>query len=159
MSHSENYLQVLAESLDKKIVILKEIQDLTDEQKQILDESEFNEDSFNDNVVRKGALIDELEKLDTGFQILYNNIKNQLENNREQYRTQILNLQDKIKTITDYSSSIQVAEQRNNNLVRNRFGSLHKEIHKSKVNRQVASNYYKSMNNISSQAYFMDSKK
>lgn len=159
MATSENYLDVLSESLDKKIVILKELEKLTAEQKDIADASEFDEEAFNTNVNKKAELIEEIEKLDKGFQILYNNIKSQIEGNRDKYKSQIARLQQKIKTIMDYSSSLQVAEKRNNTLIRNRFNDMRKDVHQVKKNREVASNYYKSMNNLSSQAYFMDQKK
>ena len=155
MSEAVNYLQVLSESLDKKIDILKQLEALTAAQKEIIDKGEFDEEAFNDNVDSKAALIDELEKLDTGFQILYDNIKNQIEGNKQE----IAALQVKIKTITDLSLALQVAEQRNNVIVRNRFNSIRKDVYQAKKNREVASNYYKSMNNISSQSYFMDKKK
>lgn len=159
MSTSENYLQVLSESLDKKIIILKELERLTAEQKEIVDANDFDEEAFNTNVNKKAALIEEIEKLDKGFQILYNNIKFQIEGNREQYKSQIAELQGKIKIILDYSSSLQVAEKRNNTLIRNRFNDMRKEVHQVKKNREAASNYYKNMNNLSSQSYFMDQKK
>ena len=159
MSTSENYLQVLSESLDKKIIILKELERLTAEQKTIVDANDFDEEAFNTNVNKKAALIEEIEKLDKCFQILYNNIKSQIEGNREQYKSQIVELQGKIKIILDYSSSLQVAEKRNNTLIRNRFNDMRKEVHQVKKNREAASNYYKNMNNLSSQSYFMDQKK
>lgn len=159
MSEAVNYLQVLSESLDKKIDILKQLETLTAAQKEIIDKGEFDEEAFNDNVDSKAALIDELEKLDTGFQILYDNIKNQIEGNKDRYKQEIAALQVKIKTITDLSLALQVAEQRNNVIVRNRFNSIRKDVYQAKKNREVASNYYKSMNNISSQSYFMDKKK
>ena len=151
MSEAVNYLQVLSESLDKKIDILKQLEALTAAQKEIIDKGEFDEEAFNDNVDSKAALIDELEKLDTGFQILYDN--------KDRYKQEIAALQVKIKTITDLSLALQVAEQRNNVIVRNRFNSIRKDVYQAKKNREVASNYYKSMNNISSQSYFMDKKK
>ena len=63
MSEAVNYLQVLSESLDKKIDILKQLEVLTAAQKEIVDKGEFDEEAFNDNVESKAALIDELEKL------------------------------------------------------------------------------------------------
>ena len=110
MGEAVNYLQVLSESLDKKIDILKQLEALTAAQKEIIDKGEFDEEAFNDNVDSKAALIDELEKLDTGFQILYDNIKNQIEGNKDRYKQEIAALQVKIKTITDLSLALQVAE-------------------------------------------------
>ena len=106
MSEAVNYLQVLSESLDKKIDILKQLEALTAAQKEIIDKGEFDEEAFNDNVDSKAVLIDELEKLDTGFQILYDNIKNQIEGNKDRYKQEIAALQVKIKTITDLRNSV-----------------------------------------------------
>lgn len=160
MSTANNYLLVLSESLDKKIIILKELEVLTAEQKSIMDSEELDEEAFNDNVNKKATLIEELEKLDNGFQILYDNIKQQLEGNREQYAEQIRELQGKIKLIMDHSSSLQAAEQRNNTLIRNRFNSIRKEVYQVRKNREAASNYYKNMNKVNdSSSYFMDKKK
>ena len=50
-------------------------------------------------------------------------------------------MQVKIKTITDLSLALQVAEQRNNVIVRNRFNSIRKDVYQAKKNREVASNY------------------
>ncbi len=107
MSEAVNYLQVLSESLDKKIDILKQLE-LLAAQKEIIDKGEFDEAALlNDNANSKAALIDELEKLDTGFQILYDNIKNQIKGNKDRYKQEIAALQVKIKTITDLSLALQ----------------------------------------------------
>lgn len=160
MGTTENYLLVLSESLDKKIVILKELDRLTAEQKEIVDAPDFDEEAFNTNVQKKGALIEELEKLDNGFQILYNNVKAQIEGDKDKYKPQIADLQTKIKTIVDYTSSLQVAEKRNSTLIRNRFNELRKEVHQVRKSRDAATNYYRNMNNIdSATSVFMDQKK
>jgi hypothetical protein len=44
-------------------------------------------------------------------------------------------------------------------MVTKRFATLKKEARQVKKNRNLAANYYKSMNNISSEPYFLDKKK
>ena len=75
MDNTKNYLQVLSESLDKKILILDEISKLTEIQKDIVSADSFDDEAFDSNVEKKAGLIYELVKLDNGFQILYDNVK------------------------------------------------------------------------------------
>ncbi len=159
MENTQNYLLILEESLNKKIVFLDELSKLTTVQKDIVTAEDFDDEAFNKNVEQKDALIRELEKLDRGFQILYDNIKAQIENNRETYATEIKRLQELIKEVLDKSTALQVMESRNKDLVKSRFASLKKEVRQLKKSRELAANYYKTMNNISSEPYFLDKKK
>ncbi|MGN0374262.1 MAG: hypothetical protein ACI4EN_02090 [Butyrivibrio sp.] len=159
MENTENYLLVLEESLNKKITILEELERLTAIQKEIVTAEQFDDEAFNTNVEQKGALISELEKLDKGFQILYDNVKAQVENNRQHYRDEIVRLQTGIKTITDKNAALLVMESSNRELIVKRFATLKKEARQMKKSRELASNYYKTMNNISSEPYFLDKKK
>lgn len=159
MENTSNYLLILGESLVKKIVILDELTRLTSEQKEIVNADDFDEDAFDNNVEKKAALVNELGKLDTGFELLYKDVKCQLETDRDKYADDIKRLQALIKQITDKSASLQVMEQRNNELIKNKFNSLKKEARQIKKSREMAANYYKTMNNISSEPYFLDKKK
>ena len=159
MENTQNYLLILEESLNKKIVFLDELSNLTNLQKDIVLAEDFDDEAFNKNIEQKDALIKELEKLDRGFQILYDNIKTQIENNREAYATEIRRLQGLIKDVLDKSTNLQVMENRNKDLVKSRFASLKKEVRQLKKSRELAASYYKTMNNISSEPYFLDKKK
>ena len=159
MENTQNYLLILEESLNKKIVFLDELSKLTNVQKDIVQAEDFDDEAFNKNVEQKDAIIRELEKLDRGFQILYDNIKAQIENNREMYASEIKRLQELIKEVLDKSTSLQVMENRNKELVKNRFATLKKEVRQLKKSRELAASYYKTMNNISSEPYFLDKKK
>ena len=159
MENTQNYLLILEESLNKKIVFLDELSNLTNLQKDIVLAEDFDDEAFNKNIEQKDALIKELEKLDRGFQILYDNIKAQIENNREAYATEIRRLQGLIKVVLDKSTNLQVMENRNKDLVKSRFASLKKEVRQLKKSRELAASYYKTMNNISSEPYFLDKKK
>ena len=159
MENTQNYLLILEESLNKKIVFLDELSKLTNTQKDIVQAEDFDDEAFNTNVEQKDAIIRELEKLDRGFQILYDNVKTQIENNRELYASEIKRLQELIKEILDKSTSLQVMENRNKDLVKSRFATLKKEVRQLKKSRELAASYYKTMNNISSEPYFLDKKK
>lgn len=159
MENTKNYLQVLSESLDKKTAILDKLEALTLQQKEIARAEEFDDDAFDANTDAKAKLIAELEKLDSGFQILYDNIKAQITGNKELYRQEIEALQAKISMILDKNAALLVEEENNRKLIASRFASLKKEVYQIKKSRDMAASYYKNMNNISSEAYFYDSKK
>ena len=159
MDNTQNYLLILEQSLNKKINILSELERLTQVQKDIISKEQFDEDAFNDTLEKKSSQIEEIERLDKGFQILYDNVKAQIENNRQNYSSEIQRLQTMIKTITDKSAALMVMENQNKEQVTKRFATLKKEARQIKKNRNVAANYYKSMNNISSEPYFLDKKK
>ena len=159
MDNTKNYLQVLSESLDKKILIIDELSKLTEIQKDIVSADSFDDEAFDNNVEQKAGLINELIKLDNGFQILYDNVKKLIEGNKDMYKEEILLMQDKIRSISDKNASLQVAEARNKELISKRFAVLKREARQMKKNRSAAANYYKSMNNISNEPIFMDKKK
>ncbi len=159
MEQTVNYLEMLSDSLDKKIAILSELSRLTDLQKELASADSFDADKFSGIVERKGSLIDELERLDNGFSLLYNNVKEQLDNNKAAYAEQIKLIQGKISRILDDNAALTVAEESNKKLIESRFASLKKEIHQVRKSRSTAANYYKTMNNITDEAYFLDSKK
>lgn len=159
MEQTVNYLEMLSDSLDKKIAILSELSRLTALQKELASADSFDADEFSGIVERKGSLIDELERLDNGFSLLYNNVKEQLDNNKAAYAEQIKLIQGKISLILDDNAALTVAEESNKKLIESRFASLKKEIHQVRKSRSTAANYYKTMNNITDEAYFLDSKK
>lgn len=156
----ENSLNILAESLDKKIEVLKEIQAYNDKQEKVFTDEHPNMNSFDDAIEEKGRLIEKLEKLDEGFETLYAEVSDQLKNDRSRYTVQIRQLQDKITTITELSANIQAKEIRNKKLIEDYFSYQRKNLKKNRVNSKVAYGYYKSMSGIENvEPQYMDSKK
>ena len=101
MEDMANYLQALSDSLDKKIGILDRLAILTDEQRNIATAQTFDDEEFQKTLDEKEELIGKLTRLDTGFQILYDNIKAGLDKNREMYKNDIHAVQSRIKKILD----------------------------------------------------------
>ena len=80
-----NYVQMMRESLEKKIRILEEIRLLNREQNQILQDDNATPDQFDENIDKKQVLIDQLTGLDNGFQQMYNRVREALNSNRALY--------------------------------------------------------------------------
>ena len=155
----ENQLTILSESLDKKLQILNEIQEYNRRQEQSFLEETANLENFDAAIDEKGRLIEQLNKLDEGFEIVYEKLADELSGNREKYKVQIRELQDKIRQVTELGTSIQVQEQRNQKLVEQYFARERDKIRQERINSKAAYDYYKRMNGSAyTDPQFMDSR-
>lgn len=155
-----NYLQVLEESLHKKMDVLSRIEQMNMRQEQILKADSVSEEAFDQSIEEKGVLIDELNKLDEGFENLYAHIKEQLATDAASYKVQIAALQKLIAEVTDKSVSIQAQEARNKVLAENFFAGWKRELQKGRKSSKAALDYYRSMSQSQVIApQFMDKKK
>ena len=155
----ESQLSILAESLDKKLEVLKEIQKYNEEQEKSFQSGQADLDGFDAAVERKGQLIDKLLRLDAGFETLYAGLSEELKEKREKYTEKIKLLKQKITEVTELSISVQAQEQRNKKLVEDYFAKERAGIRDGRKSSKAAYDYYKSM---SRSGYvppqFMDSK-
>ncbi len=142
-------LDMLKDSLVKKLDILTAIEEQNVIQKSVLsDPEEVNMDDFNKTVDVKGDYIDQLGLLDEGFQALFDRVKEDLDNNREQYADQIRQLQKLIKEITAKSASIEAQEHRNKKLAEKYFSAERRKLNQGRQSSAAAFNYYRTMNNF-----------
>lgn len=157
----ENYLQILEESLHKKLAVLCKIEELNKQQEQMLKaENVLFDDEFDQSITDKGVLIDELKKLDEGFESLYQHIKEQLSTGKEKYKVQIAALQKLITDVTEKGVAIQAQEARNKMLVEQFFAQRKQELQKGRRSSKIALDYYRNMNQTQVvMPQFMDKKK
>lgn len=154
-----NYLQIMIDSLIKKKDILQKIVEYNTEQESILKEAEFNGDAFQKNMESKSECIDELNRLDEGFQMVYDRVKEDVQMYKQNYKSDIERLQQLIREVTSLSAAIQTQEARNKLQVERRFRQLREETKTAKRSMSMANQYYKNMAQISSEPQFMDKKK
>lgn len=156
----ENYLDILEESLIKKSQVLDRVQCISQKQLDLLDSAEMSLESYDKYVDEKSECIDALNRLDDGFEVLYQKIAGELQDNRQKYGEQIKRLQKLIAEVTEKSVSIQALEARNKSRVEDYFRKEKKNIRTARLTSQAALNYYQNMNNIKNvQAQFLDKKK
>ena len=142
-------LDMLEESLRKKIEIMTEIEAENERQKEVLSNPDnVNEDLFDATVDTKGELIDKLVALDDGFQSLFDRVKEEVGSNRAQYAEQIKRMQALIEEVTAKSASIEAAEHRNKKLAETYFDTARQKMNVSKQTSAAAFNYYRTMNNF-----------
>ncbi len=164
MENTVVYVTVLLDSLKKKIDILKKIYELTKEQNRILSEENIDKVdvvAFDNIVDKKTVLLEEMQKLDDGFDAIYKKVGIFLGENKEKYKSEILEMQNFIRVITDIGMQIQHIEMQNktkfNTFIRNKRHA----INDFKQSNRVATSYYQNMSNQHRewQAHFLDQKK
>ncbi len=153
-------LDMLEESLIKKIDILNSIEEQNEKQKEILSDPEnVSEEAFDKTVEAKGELIRQINALDDGFQSLFDRVKGDIGNNKDQYADQIKRIQQLIKEITGKSASIEANEHRNKKLAERYFSTARERMNQSKNSASAAFNYYQTMSNYKNvPPQFMDTK-
>ena len=157
---ANEYLDIMIQSLQKKKKILDGIIEKNKEQREILEKEELNADDFERNVQAKSDLVDQIEILDEGFEELFGRVKTVVKAHKQEYREEIVLMQQLITEITEKSVTIQSEEMRNRRMVELRFSQERKKIREKKNTSVVANQYYKNMSNLNYvEAQFMDSKK
>lgn len=155
----ENSLSILTESLDSKQELLKRIQEYNRRQEKIFSGETADLEAFDAALEEKGKLIDEINRLDAGFETLYQRLSGELKANRQRYAAQIKELQQKIAVVTELSVTVQAQEARNKQLVEQYFAKRRAGIKEGRVSSRAAYNYYKNMSNANAvPPQFMDSK-
>lgn len=156
----ENYLDILEQSLKKKLGILNQIREKNEQQRILLLDQELAPEDFEENINTKAALVDQLELLDQGFEEIYARIRKQLDAGKEQYKVQIRRLQELIRQVTAVGNSIQAEEQRNYKLAQEKFESVKKQVREVKASHKAVSQYYRNMTKTQYlDAQFLDNKK
>ena len=152
--------QILLQSLEKKNRVLDRIISQIGVQEEILKREEFDMDAFDRTIDAQGAYLEQLEKLDNGFETLYDRVREELIGNKELYRDEIARMKEEIQQITDKIVTINAGNMRNKVLAENQFKKKRTAIGEGTAKSKVARNYYNSMNNLNYVSpQFYDSKK
>lgn len=154
------YINILIESLQKKIRILDEIILADQEQREGLEDPNLDPDDFDKIVEKKSEYIEQLDQLDSGFEELFARVRDELNENREKNKEQIHTMQDLIRKITDKSLMIQKQEAQNKELMQQKFAAVRSQAREVRKSQKIVNQYYKNMmktNYIDPQ--FMDNKK
>ena len=156
----QNCVQILVQSLKKKSETLNKIIEQNNLQETILKQEEFDMDAFEETVDAQNELVEELEQLDTGFESLYDRIREDVMHNKDRYRQEIAEMQELIQQITDKVVTINAGNMRNKRLAENQFKKVRAEIRNGVSQSKVARGYYNNMNNLNCVApQFYDNKK
>lgn len=157
---NNSYIEILKQSLTKKIELLDTIMALNVLQKDMLENPDLDPDELEENLNRKADLVEQLSKLDDGFSQIYDRIRADLTENRRAYSEDIAQMKQYITAIMDKSTAIQSQEKRNQVLMQQKFTSVKKQIKEVKKSRQAVNSYYRNMMKMGTpDSTFLDDKK
>ena len=142
------YMDMLVECLEKKNQILDKLTTLNKSQTMLIQNEDFSLNEFDKCVEEKGILIDNILKLDSGFEGLYNKVGKTVADNPSEYKTHLNKMQKLITEITEKSVSIQAEEERNKTMIEKRFNREKNAIKSGRSQSKVALDYYNSMNKL-----------
>ena len=159
MSNADNYVQIMTDSLVMKKSVLEKIVVLNEEQKKIVSSGDFDGNLFRENVNKKAQLVEEINRLDAGFDDLFRRVREVLDADKASYSNQIATMKTLIKDVTDLAVKVEADEARNKRLVEKKFAELRKGVQTAKTNVQKTNAYYQNMNKLDTSPQFMDQKK
>ena len=157
---SDAYMSMLIDSQEKKLALLEKAIELDREQEEIITGAKPDMGALNANINAKGALIDELDRLDDGFESLYAKVREDFIENKDSHKEEIRTLQGLIRQITEKIAEIEALEARSKVNFEN-FMKQRRTTIKDNRNAVKAANIYavnmRKMNKIDS--VFVDNKK
>lgn len=157
---TENYLQILTESLEKKLDVLDRISEVNKRQFEVSTKRPFDMEAYDAVMDEKAALIEELNHLDEGFTSTYELVREEVQKEPEKYRQKVLRMQELVREAVDKGVSVEAQEKRNKASMDVALNTKRKEIRERKVSASAATKYYSAvsrLNNVDPQ--LMDRKK
>ena len=119
-----NYIQIMIESLEKKNAVLGRIIDLNRQQNILLQDMNLQPEEFEKNMEYKSNLVEQLTLLDSGFEKLYEKVRDELQDNRAEYQSEIEQMQNLIREISAQTNTIQTQEERSKKQVEQKFADV-----------------------------------
>lgn len=156
----DSLLQILQDSLKQKLEILADIEAKSREQAELLTNPDVSLEVLDQNMNEKAELVEAISKLDAGFEVLYESIREELVGNKDAYKEQIRAIQTYVAGIMDRSASIEAIEARNKAAIEMIFQNRKKALQHKKAASCVARQYQKTAKNLNVvNPHFVDSKK
>ena len=156
----QTYIQIMIQSLDRKLQVLDRIIEVNLRQGNILEDKEASVEEFDKTVEEKAEFIEQMQQLDSGFEKLYARVEEELKTNKDEHAEEIKTMQSRIRTITDKSMQIQAQEARNKDLFVRKMTYVKDTAKGLRTNSKIATQYYKNMMNLNYvDPQFMDNKK
>lgn len=142
---NNTYITALIDSLNKKIDVLNEIHVKDEKQLELTKTTPFPFDEYDVVAEEKTVLIYKLTKLDEGFELVYNKVKEELDANKDSYKEEIKTLQGLIQRITDLSVKIQAEEARNKSALEVAFREERNKLKASRSSVKAVKSYTQTM--------------
>lgn len=141
------YVHMMVDSLKRKKQILLTLLSLTREQELLLKDDELDADRFSAIIEEKGGQIDALNKIDEGFDTLFQYVKREIHANRMAYQSQIQAMQKLIGEVSELGIQVEALEHQNSGHFKVYLANQRKNIRDFHLNNKSASSYVQNMAN------------
>lgn len=147
MSNSTNttYISMMTDALKRKKSVLTILYEKTKEQEVLLKNEEMDVDGFEMLLEEKGTQIDELNKIDDGFDSLYRKLEKELMGHQELYREEIGVMKELITQVTEIGTKIQVLEKKNHERFQKYISGEREKVRAANKSHQTAMTYAQNM--------------
>lgn len=154
------YVNMMEDSLKRKKRVLVRLLEQTREQ-EILLKGEMDPDQFLAILDEKGKQIDELNRLDEGFDRLFKAVEKEIHANRSAYESQIKNMQKLIGEVSELGIQLQALEHQNSGHFKVYLANQRKDIREFHLNNRTAVSYFQNMANAGggNEPYYFDKTK
>lgn len=135
----------LMDILDKKAELLKQIYNIT-ENKELFEKTLTGEEQdilVKEAIKEKQKIIEEVITADNTFMKVFGEFKGALNRNQDKFKTEIKQMQNKIKIVSDLDFKIRAKEHRAKQGVHVRPGVLSEKIKTLKTSKKYILNKYK----------------
>lgn len=158
-----SYVNILIESLVDKSSVLDEIIDEDAVQAKLLKEETPDLDLIQKSQDRIGELASKLDRLNEGFESVYERVRGELRNNKDLYREEIIRMQELITDITGKTVKIEAEQNRNKMSAERAFKDRKESLKGQRQKVQKINIYANQMHSVvpkgQMEATFLDKKK
>ncbi len=157
----KTYIGILIESLLEKLQVLDEVMACDREQMAIVRSEKPDLEALDRTIQRTGELAEKIERLNNGFESIYQKTRDELLNHKEEHRAEILRLQELVRQVTEKSVKVQTEQARNKNEVTGFLQGKRRELANRKKSVRAMNQYSNTMRKINrmESSVFLDSKK
>lgn len=160
MEQLDTYVDIMLDSLKRKKEYLDEILVLTNKQSDIAAADDFDDEAFGETVDRKEILINNINEIDKGFTSVYDRIRSNLLDRKDDYINELKAVQDLIRDCMDIGLNIEALEERNRAKLETSLAGKQKSYRQVKQSRSIVNKYYKGMSGgMASDSMLYDRKK
>ncbi len=154
------YISILQDSLGEKAGILQKLLDLTKKQGEILDSEKVDVDRFESLMDEKSVCLVQMQKLDRGFQNLFEKIGDAVKRNPQKYKPQVQAMQSRIRQITECGVEIEALEKQNKGRLASFLAKERSKANSFQKKSMTAMSYHQNMANHHQewQSHFFDKK-
>ena len=158
---NRTYISMMTDALKRKKTVLTTLYEQTKEQETLLTDDSMDVDRFEKLLDEKGEGIEELNKIDDGFDSLYKKLEQELMGNQDSYREEISIMKELITQVTDLGTKIQVLEKKNHDRFQQYITDEREKIRAANKSQQTAMTYARNMTDRHKpgDSYFVNEKK